>query len=77
MKQRGQQLFSEAGENFDYLRDNLRGLSQYIDELEQLVEDYRAYLTDDQTSSTMDGLVKRYKLLKRTDELFGKQDEKE
>lgn len=78
MKQRSQQLFSEAGENLDYLRDNLRGLSEYIAELEQLVEDYRAYLQDDTLSSKtpmMERITKRTDLLMRTEALFGEDDE--
>jgi hypothetical protein len=41
-------VFSEVGENLEYFRDNLRGLSESITELETLLEDYRASLmTDD------------------------------
>jgi hypothetical protein len=48
MKQRSQHVFSEVGENLEYFRDNLRGLSESITELETLLEDYRASLmTDD------------------------------
>jgi hypothetical protein len=78
MKERSQQLFSEAGENLDYLRDNLRELSEYITELEALIEEYRAHLQDDTLNSKtpmMERITRRTDLLMRTEALFGEEDE--
>lgn len=41
MKERLQQLLSEAGESFDYLKSDIRNLSRYMAELEELIESYR------------------------------------
>ncbi|HEY6406425.1 MAG TPA: hypothetical protein VIY29_03045 [Ktedonobacteraceae bacterium] len=38
-----QQLLSEAGESFDYLKSDIRNLSRYMAELEELIESYRAF----------------------------------
>lgn len=43
MKERLQQLLSEVGESFDYLRSDVRNLSRYMTELEELVEGYRTF----------------------------------
>jgi hypothetical protein len=43
MKERLQQLLSEAGESFDYLKSDIRNLSRYMAELEELIESYRAF----------------------------------
>jgi len=37
MKERLQQLLSEAGESFDYLKSDIRNLSRYMAELEELI----------------------------------------
>jgi hypothetical protein len=43
MKERLQQLLSEAGESFGYLKSDIRNLSRYMAELEALIESSRAF----------------------------------
>ena len=43
MKERLQQLLSEVGESVDSLRSDVRNLSRYMTELEELVEGYRTF----------------------------------
>jgi hypothetical protein len=43
MKERLRNHLSEVGESFDYLRSDVRNLSRYMAELEELIESYRAF----------------------------------
>jgi hypothetical protein len=70
MKERLQQLLSEAGESIDYIRSDIRNLSRYMAELEELVEVYRAFALN-ATLTTQTDRVKRRKLLKRTQKVVG------
>ena len=45
MKERLNSLLSEVGESFDYLRSDVRNLSRYMAELEELIEGYRTFAT--------------------------------
>ena len=45
MKDRLNCLLSEVGESFDYLRSDVRNLSRYMAELEELIESYRTFAT--------------------------------
>lgn len=65
MKERLQQLLSEAGESFDYLKSDIRNLSRYMAELEELIESYRAFAATATLSAPADRATQR-KLLKRT-----------
>ena len=40
MKERLQQLLSEVGESFDYLKGDIRNLDRCMAEIEELVEGY-------------------------------------
>lgn len=71
MKERSLQYFSEIGEELDMLREHVRGLSEYIAELEELIEDYHQLISTQGTPSTMTHLVDTYKLLYRTEQLIG------
>jgi len=68
MKERLQQLLSEAGESFDYLKSDIRNLSRYMAELEELIESYRAFAAT--LSAPADRATQR-KLLKRTHKIIG------
>jgi len=61
MKERLQYLLSEAGESIDYIRNDIRNLSRYMAELEELVEVYRTFAFR----------VKRRKLLSKTQKVVG------
>jgi hypothetical protein len=63
MKERLQQLLSEAGESFDYLKSDIRNLSRYMAELEELIESYRAFAATATLSAPADRATQR-KLLK-------------
>ena len=76
MKERLQQLLSEAGESIDYIRSDIRNLSRYMVELEELVEAYRAFALD-ATLTTQTDRVKRRRLLKRTQKVVGPQPKKQ
>jgi len=65
MKERLQQLLSEAGESIDYIRSDIRNLSRYMAELEELIESYRAFAATVTLSAPADRATQR-KLLKRT-----------
>lgn len=65
MKQRLQELLSEAGESFDYLRSDIRNLGRYLAELEDLVEGYRAWASTLALPMSADRAA-RHRLLKRT-----------
>jgi hypothetical protein len=70
MKERLQQLLSEAGESFDYLKSDIRNLSRYMAELEELIESYRAFAATATLSAPADRATQR-KLLKRTHKIIG------
>lgn len=70
MKDRLRDLLSEVGESFDYLRSDVRNLSRYMAELEELVEGYRAFTSNAQLSTQTDRVTRR-KLLKRTQKIIG------
>jgi hypothetical protein len=76
MKERLQQLLSETGETIDYLRSDIRNLSRYMAELEELVEIYRAFALD-ATLTTQTDRVKRRKILKKTQKVVGPPSEKQ
>ena len=70
MKERLQHLLSEAGESFDYLKSDIRHLSRYMAELEELIESYRAFAATATLSAPADRATQR-KLLKRTHKIIG------
>jgi hypothetical protein len=70
MKERLQQLLSEAGESFDYLKSDIRNLSRYMAELEELIESYRAVAATATLSAGAERATQR-KLLKRTHKIIG------
>jgi hypothetical protein len=72
MKERLNSLLSEVGESIDYIRSDIRNLSRYMAELEELVEVYRAFALD-ATLTTQTDKVTRRKLLKRTQKVVGPQ----
>ena len=74
MKERLQQLLSETGESIDYIRSDIRNLSRYMAELEELVEVYRAFALN-ATLMTQADRVKRRKILKKTQKVVGPQPE--
>jgi len=70
MKERLQHLLSEMGESIDYIRSDIRNVSRYLAELEELVEGYRAFAVSAQLSTQADRATRR-KLLKKTHEVVG------
>jgi len=70
MKERLQCLLSEVGESFDYLRSDIRNLSRYLAELEELIEGYRAFAAN-ATLATQTDQVTRRRLLKKTQRIIG------
>ena len=70
MKERLQHLLSEAGESIDYIRNDIRNLSRYMVELEELVEVYRTFALN-ATLTTQTDRVKRRKLLSKTQKVVG------
>jgi hypothetical protein len=70
MKERLRDLLSEVGESFDYLRSDVRNLSRYMTELEELVEGYRAFASAIELSTQVDRVIRR-KLLKKTLKVIG------
>lgn len=70
MKKRLQELLSEVGESFDYLRSDIRNLGRYLAELEELIEGYRAFAASASLSLSTDRAA-RGKLLKRTLKIVG------
>src|SRR5450755_6415 len=70
MKERLQHLLSEVGESFDYLRSDVRNLSRYMAELEELAEAHRAFLSKATLSTPTDRAAMR-KLLKKTHKVLG------
>lgn len=70
MRERLNSLLSEAGESFDYLKSDIRNLSRYMAELEELIEGYRAFTASVTLSTSADRTTQR-KLLKRTQKIIG------
>lgn len=70
MKERLQCLLSEVGESFDYLRSDIRHLSRYMVQLEELIESYRAFAANAHLSTSADRGA-RCKLLKKTEKIVG------
>ncbi len=70
MKERLRDLLSEVGESFDYLRSDVRNLSRYLAELEELIESYRAFAATVILSTSADRGTCR-KLLKKTEKVVG------
>jgi hypothetical protein len=70
MKDRLRDHLSEVGESFDYLRSDVRNLSRYMAELEELIEGYRTFAATATLSTPADQQVRR-KLLKRTQKIIG------
>ncbi len=70
MKDRLRDLLSEVGESFDYLRSDVRNLSRYMAELEELIELYRAFAATATLPTPADRAVLR-KLLKKTLRVVG------
>ncbi len=70
MKERLRNLLSEVGESFDYLRSDVRNLSRYMAELEDLLESYRAFVSNALLATQVD-LAARRKLLKKTQKIIG------
>ena len=76
MKERLQHLLSEAGESFDYLRSDIRNLSRYLAELEELLERYRMFAAN-ATLSTQTDRAERRSLLKKTQKVIGPPPDKQ
>jgi hypothetical protein len=70
MKERLACLLSEVGESFDYLKSDVRNLSRYMAELEDLLERYRAFVRSATLTTPADQAELR-KLLKRTQKIIG------
>src|SRR5712691_4862220 len=70
MKERLQHHLSDVGESFDYLRSDVRNLSRYMTELEELVEGYRTFATTATLSTPTDRAGIR-KLLNKTYKVLG------
>ena len=59
MKDRLNCLLSEVGESFDYLRSDVRNLSRYMAELEELIESYRTFATTLTLSTSVERATRR------------------
>ncbi len=70
MKERLRDLLSEVGESFDYLRSDVRNLSRYMAELEDLAEAYRAFAAKATLSTPADRAEIR-RPLKKTHKVLG------
>lgn len=70
MKERLRDLLAEVGESFDYLRSDVRQLSRYMAELEELIEGYRAFAASVTLSMAADQRA-RSNLLKKTHKIIG------
>jgi len=75
MKERLQHHLSDVGESFDYLRSDVRNLSRYMAELEELIEGYRAVAATVTLSTPTDRAELR-KLLKKTQKVIGPPPDK-
>jgi hypothetical protein len=70
MKERLQHHLSDVGESFEYLRSDVRNLSRYMAELEDLIEGYRTFAANVTLSTPADQAEIR-KLLKKTHKVLG------
>ena len=70
MKERLACLLSEIGESFDYMKSDIRNLSRYMAQFEDLLELYRSFVSK-ATLSTPTDLAEMRKLLKRTQKIIG------
>jgi hypothetical protein len=70
MKERSLQLITETEENLGCLSENISSLSQYIGELEGLIEEYRTFLSQAQFIGK-DDMAGSFTLLARTQDLVG------
>ena len=70
MKERLRDHLSDVGESFDYLRSDVRNLSRYMAELEELIEGYRTFAAT-ATLSTPAARAALHKLLKKTLRVVG------
>jgi hypothetical protein len=70
MKERLRDHLSEVGESFDYLRSDVRNLSRYMAELEELIESYRTFAATLTPSTPVEQAALR-KLLKKTLKVVG------
>ncbi len=61
-----------VGESFDYLRSDVRNLSRYMAELEELIESYRTFATSLTLSTSVERATRR-KLLKKTLRVVGQR----
>ena len=75
MKERLASLLSEVGESFDYLRSDVRNLSRYMAQLEDLLEHYRSFVSRATLSTPADQTELR-KLLKKTQKVIGPPPDK-
>ena len=66
MKDRLRDHLSEVGESFDYLRSDVRNLSRYMAELEELIESYRAFAATVTLSTPADRATQRKLLCTNT-----------
>ena len=66
MKERLRNHLSEVGESFDYLRSDVRNLSRYMAELEELIESYRAFAATVTFSAPADRATQRKLLCTNT-----------
>jgi hypothetical protein len=56
--------------SFDYLKSDVRNLSRYMAELEELIEGYRAFVSNAILARHSDEVTRR-KLLKKTQKVIG------
>ena len=70
MKERLRDHLSEVGESFDCLRSDVRNLSRYMAELEDLLEGYRMFVANAEFLTQADQVTRR-KLLKKTQKVMG------
>ena len=66
MKERLRNHLSEVGESFDYLRSDVRNLSRYMAELEELIESYRTFAATVTFSAPADRATQRKLLCTNT-----------
>ena len=66
MKDRLRDHLSEVGESFDYLRSDVRNLSRYMAELEELIEGYRTFTATVTLSAPADRATQRKLLCTNT-----------
>jgi hypothetical protein len=69
MKERLRNHLSDVGESFDYLRSDIRNLSRYMAELEDLLEGYRTFAAN-ATFSTPADRARIARLLKKTHKIL-------